>query len=776
MTKSVSYDEKLLSWPTFRGKNTKVDALDIDDTQALEVTNLKIAYQIGKLIKAYGHTEATLKGVQFVATGLPAGSINAIAEVIASDADSDSPYYIAQAGSSSKFYLWNESTPGWDEITDFSTTVDTTKVIFLQRDNGIVAAVGSGSTNVPVFFSFKAERFSHAFNDGAKTEYPIAAAFGGSTAAVKNPDDLTGVSLVVTQSIWNYSGPPTGYADFFYKDYANYTYIGFKIALQFDDAQWGPPSETTYTTTVYSGIQARISVEIKIAAATFDKRVTAVKVYRCTNYTGKSTDVFRLFRYVRVNQEASRLGGEATEYGGPTINVSGTKHKCTKSGSIFTFDDNAAYLGNNDYKSMFLAVKTTTFTVGDSVLDYFTYLLPISSALRLIGTDTIQVLLDASLADGTYYVDIYQGWLYYGGYYYYGLMDYAENLDDAVEMWEDLGFVPDEVYSLNYEVAVQINKRQFVARFHDGDRYYGDVIAASYVSHSGGYAYDTFHAEDRFSVRSLGITEIMGLGKWQNRLVIFGRESVAVLSIGAGSSLTWQLDDTFQTYGMAAIKSLQIANGANFFISNAGPAFFRNMQTTLLPQLESQDNWPLDVTTLSEAVAGYDDQQHEVLFSFPTDDLIICFNLLTDEWTQLDGVGRPTQFLLTNDRRVLFTDGSAIYEFSDDATQFGSTDIVPYYKSRTVRIPGYLLAPVAYEIRYNSDTEVSLSLLLDGAEVTLPDQGLEAGDRHVENFLPAGLLADKLNFVLTLTSANAADNTTFEISEFNLKLKLVRAR
>lgn len=773
-----------LTWNGFLGINKKADPFDIKDTAALDVTNLKLSRRVGALRRCPGLKTAVLGGASYTYAGLGGRTINRIGELVTSHQDADSPYYICQAGSDNKFYQWNSSTAQWDEITGPSTVVDIDVVKFIPRPNGLIAACGSGSTNDTVLFTFAGEQFTYGYSGGDKTITKVDAAIAAGDAELKKFDDL---DRTVTIGV-NTDGSAGGSTPAMPKE----TTIAYRFALQYDGFQWGPPSDTVYSATTPDAFAA-ISLYFGLTASALSQRITGIKIYRRVGYRGNPTmDKFYLFKTISVNDDIkwpgyfgslNNLSEEAvSNNGSPLISTSqyptpfggsGTYLKAVYDGSLqFTMDNGDFSFGNAVCLGMLLGVKTSSFDADDLATadaSFFDYLMPIGSSDNTGGAH-INVLEDGSAPAGTYYIVPLYGWHYYYGKYYYGIYDSHEDLSAMPEMYEDLGFVAGEVADLNYELAVMLNKRQYVARLWDGFETNKATVRASAISGEGTYDYDVYHAEDVISVQEYGITEIMGLSTWRNDLIIFGKEDILIASPNTGNTFGWSVYDTLQRVGLAATDSISRALGDTYYMGNNGPFRFSEAVSEPIHEITDPDNHPLDVTDLSECISVLDNARDEVLMAFPSDNVIYCYDLIMRQWTKYDLPISPSILLKLNDDTLLIGDGTNLYQLDWDTYRFGTGYITPTYLSKELKFADTLIMPYAFEIRYNSDTDFQVKVYKDGT--LWVTRTIPSGDGNAYQKLPAAAPCNKLQYSITMGSTVVDDNTTFEVRSFNLDYKL----
>lgn len=760
-----------LTWNGFLGINTKTDPYDVKDTHAIEATNIKLSRSVGKIVKCPGYATAQLRGVDFSASGLGGRTINQLGELVTSHQDADSPYFVCQAGTDNKFYYWDYGNAQWTEIS-VSTTVDTSVIKFLPRPSGVLALCGSGSANYPVLIQFAPEQFTYGYDDPTKTKTAISSGLIGDTTALLTPDDVSMVSAVaddINNAAWSNN-------DGFETD----TKVAYRLAFQFDGYQYGPPGDTVYQITA-SGLanESYISFSFGFLAASFPQRITGVKVYRCENYRADSgVDKFRLLRTIGMNDDIKWRGKFQSHKDGTIYNAKIQTH--VQPGAQASYDGALQFTmaGSYDFGShggdlLILGVKTSSFDETDLEgvdASFFDYLMPISGTDETGGSH-VNVLEDGGAGAGTYYLCLLDGWYLYGGYYRFGIYDTHTYLENEPEMYADLGYVQDETSNLNYEVAAMVNRRQYVARYWDGEKTIKNAVRVSSISNDATYDYDVYHAEDVIPVQEHGITEIIGLGKWRDSLIVFGKEDILIVFMDTTNPLSWRVFDTIQRVGLAAARSLVMAMGDTYYINNNGPYRFRESSSALLPEIVDPDNWPLNVTTLSECVGVLDNNRDEVWLSFPTDKVVFCRDLINGQWTKYSLPIGADILLRANDDTLYIGDGTDLYQMDYDESKFGSTGIVPVYKSKELKFQDHLIMPYAFEIRYNSDTAFTVKVYLDG--VLWLTRTIASGDTEELQKLLAASPCNKIQYEITMTSAQAASNTTFEIRSFTLSYKAV---
>ena len=187
---------KTAVWDGFRGKNLKADEYDLEDTQAIDIRNLHLTAKFGSLVKMRGFHTASLKGETFSSDGLD-GDINCLAELIVADSESDSPYYICQAGSDDKFYLWNDTTSSWDEL-EVDVEVDTDVISTLGRNDAVLFMTGSGENNHPVLAVYCRKTFTNSYKSDASLDDPIDSALVLERAWLSSPTDLNPEAIALS--------------------------------------------------------------------------------------------------------------------------------------------------------------------------------------------------------------------------------------------------------------------------------------------------------------------------------------------------------------------------------------------------------------------------------------------------------------------------------------------------------------------------------------------------------------------------------------------------
>lgn len=776
-----------LVWNGFLGINTKTDPYDIKDTGAVEVSNLKLSRKIGALRLCPGLKAATLGGTEFSDSGLGGRIINQLGELLTGHQDADSPYYICQAGTDNKFYVWDEDIATWIEVTGYTTTVDTDVVNFINRPNALLACCGSGSANYPVLFSFSGEQFRYGYSGGDKTITKIDASLTANKAQLLTLDDLSVTAAIALDynAAWISTAPglPENLS------------VAYRVALQFDGFQWGPPSDIVYALgTGDTNGKAAISLYLSFTGTTFPRRITGIKIYRRVNYKGNPlVDKFYLFKEIGVNDDLKWPGyfgslNEETEVTTafdpirvPTPYTDGAAGKYLKAAydgaGLFTMDATDMRFGSAMCANMLLGVKTSAFDEEDLATagaSFFNYIMRIVATDYSLGSSHINVVStdDGDCAAGTYYVVPLSGWYYYDGKYYYAIYDSHEDLSAMPEMYEDLGFVADEVADVNYELAVVLNKRQYVARLWDGFETNKTTVRASNISGDGTYDYDVYHAEDVITTNEYGISEILGLSVWRNDLIIFGREDILIASPNTGNIFGWSVYDTIQRVGLTAWRSIVRALGETYYVGPNGPHVFREATSQQLAEITDPDNWPMPVTDITECIGILDNSRDEVLLIFPTDKVIFCYDLLIHQWTKYELPITPNVALRTNSDQLLLSDGTDMWELDWDTHKFGTGNIVPEYRSKEIKFQDMLIMPYSFEIRYTSDTDFQLNVYLDGA---LWVTRTCASGTDIESFqkLPAAKPCNRTQYAITMSSTQAASNTSFEIRTFTLNYKPV---
>ena len=205
-------------------------------------------------------------------------------------------------------------------------------------------------------------------------------------------------------------------------------------------------------------------------------------------------------------------------------------------------------------------------------------------------------------------------------------------------------------------------------------------------------------------------------------------------------------------------------------MSRDGFRVYDGYKSILLPTPDSPANYPLNVTTLSEAKGAYNERLKQWIISFPTNSKTYKFDLRTGEFVEPAYNDEIDVWCETSGGNLLGCDGASIWVFDNDGTNdlttYDGDTLDPYWKSKVYNMGSSRLEKILHEvtIRYKSNTELLFKYYIDGGSVQTMN-GSPFTDNSAMTTVTAGFPIGTrgYEFEFELSCADTDTNTSFEV-------------
>jgi len=782
----------------FKGLNLKAMETDAVEHQAQTLQNFEITRKPGALVKSPGYALATsVLGTKYVTANKIAksgGSIGAIEQIF----EYYVPYrsetlYIAQTADDALWY-WNNSSSQWTQFDDKITNVYP-KARFLQRGGVLITAAGDTETSYPVWYGYVNREKDNDENGffGNNKEY---VGYYASKAAIAKPvlntdavGNLTFDALTQVEDAGDFEG-------------GDGTRVMYRISFVYDGFQESLLSEEMTDIVLTGSIPNPVAVSFDLVfdSATFNdtvndyylnKRITAIKIYRAS--LASSLQVAKVLENI-AGYFATKLLNHVTPGRDPSEEFNkGEIPKIFRATDFYLLNQVDINDGTSlPYYEGYGTVVTTTLTdtnlnddyaVADKWNNFFIKLVgdTVTEYIEITDSTTNTLTLKAAPTDGngSYQYTIVSRWRVDGSDYKIKILDSYDDLSQWTNPYTTEVNHTSEQIDPNYEDAVYIHNRMFVGPVWFNNQTHKDWVMWSNIDANGSYAVDVFPADNVIKVSDLGIREIKRLGTMMDRLIIFGDVDIAMLSIASGSEFGWELDDTYQEVGLLAPESLTKIDGRYYYLSADGVRVFDGNTSNLISvAVEDVDNFPFNVTTLSEAVGWHDPEKRQYCLHWPTDNKTYSFDFVSGgEWVEHVLADEVDCAVTTDTGEVLVSDGVSIF-LQNSGTDHGGSNITPTWKSKAYNMGAPDKEKILYDyyISYRSNTAVDFDVYVDrsSSAETLTNQTLAAAttETSAQEYFPVGTRGYEFEFEVSLASGNLSSNTYVEINEIAVRFIL----
>jgi membrane-bound inhibitor of C-type lysozyme len=693
-------DIKYLTIKNFKGKNIKASAADMDHHQCQDIRDFEISTKPGSLKLGWGYEIATdILGTNYNATNfmtdndtVGVGRLSAIENIFEWRTGRDSPndlLYIAFAtdGTEDRLYYWDNSNSRWQHLDDDTAIGTYDKARFYHRQDALLVASGLGATNYPVFVKYYAADGYFGDTDNMSAGYYDYRNYlpWDSNFSISDSTDYTGGGDLES---------------------GRYYYYG---ALVYDDAQIGDISDVLADDGPADGESVALVASISSDNGdAVSRRVTHLNIYR--------QKVFTTFPVDRTEYPTWRDGYLLASL--PLDNDTIALHNNFSSSGNYTTDGGLTGLSDfsNIAADMFIGMFVEAWVAGGS-----------KEYKRITDNDTSTLTLASELsAEGYYFFNIVSYWWTNGNNYECYVLDSIKDLETVVT--DHANRNTQKATPINYKYMAIYRGRTFVAPVYlvDDAETHKNWVAVSNINGDGNFEHDVF--ANYINLEDFGVTEITGLGILLEFLVIASTKDIHKINISSGSEFNWSLEETIQDVGCIAPDSWMFIVGDEFkhsgfyYVAVDGFRVYDGYKSVLIsPPIEDVANYPLNVTTLSEAVSTYDDKLKQWIISFLTDTKTFKYDLRAGEWLQPVYDDAMREFAMTVDGETLALDNSTskIYVLHNDGsnnlTAYDDGGLDPYWKSKVYDMGDSGKWKVAHELtmRYSANKTVHFRWYLD---------------------------------------------------------------
>lgn len=780
----------------FRGVYDKASKFNQPEVYAATCRDFLITYE-GRLVKRQGYKTAYLYNALYRSNGM-SGNLLAIFELQTGQAAPNDLKYLAFTDASNgALYLWTPGTMLWSQIdgdiTDFRDAAGTVQVPTIIQDAGAIRLLaGNRSGNYSIWWGYCGDRFLYAISDTVGTNAKVAGAFKttASLANVEAPTASTYVTVAETTEpattvTWKQAIIDET-TDASVTHYVRYQYY---ISFQYDWGQWSPLSKADTGLVIDGDVVVStpsvLRAVIKITLpASIDQRITGVRVWRARFWDSGLMDYAGGMPYllaeVSLNEAipAYVTGRERNLWPLNSIGVAATYTSASK-----TFKLDASHLDDialaNDMLNgaMLVAVGGTPTSTH--------YCLVTDTVFSAHDNQTIVVADGTGLVNGTSYVIYAVGaWYKSGTNYILTLLDtVSENIISAGPSGISEGALTiEQQAAVRAKYGTIINGLAIYANVYHNGESKPWLVSYGAISPGGVVSNDVHSVLNAFAVDS----DIKGISSIGNRLIIYTGTAIYRGLVPSANASTWELERTFEQYGLLAPKSLVTINGKDYFLAtdwevkefdgvvrptNIGAGIYDTLRTvgnTSLAYLQAAvgyylQKWRMYVLVLQTGASTYEHWGIDLSQNSP--------GWVQLKWQSTGGADKAlVYFISTTDGRCLAADSASIYELAANMSSDDSNVIYPVYKTLPIMLnQSSKLCLKQVCVTYRSDTALIFNVYLDGSAtaVTLASNSLAAHTTaaiHRIN-MPLGTRCGYFQLQFSLTSAQ---NSYIEIERIEV--------
>jgi len=786
----------------FKGIFERASDFDLPDVIADTCQDFLPTYD-GKLVKRKGYATATLNSETFTTdastTTSIRGNILNMFELVTGRPSSSAPnaekkYVLQTDHGVGHLYLWKDNNTHWIEIdgglTDFRDASGTVQPCRFLNDSGSLRVLaGNRSVNVPLWWGWSGERWTHAVSavDGTKTArsgaFPSAAvAMNLSKPAMS---DYVSSFLAVTNDSWW-----TGIWD----DYTDDYYYKYRIAIQYNNREWTPPSDisSSYQVQVDDADRTRVRITFRLSA-TCDQRITGIRLFRgrydvVQGYQSDEDAVYYMITEFYLNDDFGSFSSPESQvspiYGGDSITgnlTTATKtFKITEAGSGSVFSDDQPH--DDLYNGCFMIAERSG--------SYF--YLYVTDVVYNAHDDIDVVVNDVTgMTNGVdYELKIVEGWYLVSGYYYYTFIDNMNQEAAMLQptMFDVLGITGESYTSVNPKYGTMVEGQAFYGNAYHLNETKEAIAPYGMLNNDGLFSNGIFRIINVFSPGF----PIKGVSAIGDRLIYYGDYSIARGIRPEANESSWDFERLFEQYGLLAEWSLINIHGKDYFLATDWSIKRFDGITTPVTISDGiydvlHDAGDSSISYLTGAVSFFIPKLNMYGIKIQTGTSTYEY-WLYDLRGQVGWVQAAwhTGTITTDVNFVRFfngKDGSSWAFTSDECflLQSGTTDdgvsINPDYKTLPLSLDKKMRNHLSQMVLlYKSNTEVEANLYLDGSgtAVSQVDASVEAksatGITAVN--LPLGTNGRYFQLRINLASAVLATNTSLEIDEAQFPIVL----
>ena len=727
----------------FRGVYDKASKFNQPEVFADTCRDMLITYE-GRLVKRQGYRVGYLYNALYRSNGL-AGNLLAIFELQTGQAAPDDLKYLAFTDSGNgKLYLWTPGTRLWSQIdggiTTFKDAAGVVQVPTIIQDAGAIRLLaGNQSGNYSIWWGYCGDRFLYAISDTVGTNAKVAGAFKtvASLANVEAPTASTYMSLVVQSSA------PSGViwkqviSDSTTERIIQYIRYQYYLSFQYDWGQWSPLSDAdiglvTETMPIVD-IPGEVRGTFKITLpATLDSRITAVRVWRSrfinSGLFENNAGLPYLLAEFNLNTTipAYITGRERSVWPLGSIGALATYTSATKTFKLDgTITDDTAVANDMLNGIMLIAISFAAPS------DPPKYLRVTDTVFTATNDQTVVVADGTGLTNAAkYYIYAVSAWYKNGTNYELVFIDATtqETLETGMSGENNGVLTKDQQSSVRAKYGTMVNGLAIYGNIY----HYGEskpwLVSYGALSADGLIANDVHAVLNSFAVDS----DIKGLSSIGNRLIIYTGTAIYRGLVPSANASTWELERTFEQYGLLAPKSLVTINGKDYFLAtdwevkefdavvrptNIGAGLYDTLRTignTSLAYLQAAvgyylQKWRMYVLVLQTGASTYEHWGIDLSQNSP--------GWVQLKWQSTGGADKAlVYFISTTDGRCLAADSASIYELAANMSSDDSNVIYPVYKTLPIMLnQSSKLCLKQVCVTYRSDTPVTFAVYLDGS-------------------------------------------------------------
>lgn len=742
----------------FKGVYQRASKFALPTVFAEECRNL-LPTKSGMLVKRDGYTAA------FNITGLTGNIINFF-ELRTNRPSPDDVKYLCQTDNSDgEIYLWGGTT--WAKIdadlTDMRDAAGTVqKCVFMEEDGRVRVLVGNRSVNLPLWWGYCEEKFKYAMSSYVPAYTSIAAGFLSNMVAANISSVPTSTYLTATRYYEPDSANP--WVSCLRED-ANDARYAYAVSFQYDSKQWSPLSSNTIHVDVGfgSGYGARVLLRLTIPD-TVNKRITSVRIFRARSLYSMALSAemgsWYLLKEFHVNHELKIDDGLNNNIWPLTTDTeTGTLTTGTKTIELDNGEEDD-FVQDGLYNNCILAIAANA--------DWSDVTYRIISDTNYTDLNNQQFILAdvTGLTDRSYYVKIMPTWYYTGGNYYLTFVDHVhQDIIAANPTSVDLGVpVEAQVETLCPRLGVIVNDLAIYGDVYHNKEQKSFMITYGSINDTGINSNDVHQILNAFSVK----WPITGMTSIGDRLLIYSTQGILRGVLPTANELSWDFEESFNTFGLLAPNSLTQIGAYDYFIST--DLDVKKFDGTISESIGSgiYDLLHANTTYTAASVGFFIPKMNMYVLKLQTAaatyeywgfDITGQFG-----WVELDWYDDFNGSIINNSGDNYAFTNAGLYILSTDTDDNG-TAISFYYKSNPIYLDQRFRHHLQrYLATYKSDSAVTLTLTDDEGNVTTITLAAKTSLGSKMENLPLG--TNGKYFILEM--APAATNTSFEFHNLQL--------